>query len=69
MDHITVDFEEFYQLVQEMKQDGIKKVTLAIVENDEPDDGVPCFLSMTADDPDEPGIEVEYDYLDAVSEE
>lgn len=68
MDHITVDFEELFQVISEMKHDGVSKATISIVESDDPDDEVPAFLVISAPSADCPGAEIEYDYIDAVSE-
>lgn len=70
MNQITVDFEELFQVISDMKEDGVKKAKIAIVENDalDDDDDVPCFLVLSAPDPIKAGVEIEYDYVDAVSE-
>lgn len=68
MNHITVKLDDLFAIVSEMKQDGASIATLCITETDDPTDDVPAFLVLSAPDPAHPNLEIEYDYIDAVSE-
>lgn len=65
MDRITVDLNELLRVVTEMKQDGHTRAIIEIIENDDPHEDVPGFVSLSAPDPVHPGVEIEYDYIDA----
>lgn len=68
MNHITVKLDDLFSIVSEMKQDGVSIANLCITETDNPADDVPAFLVLSAPDPNNPNSEIEYDYVDAVSE-
>lgn len=65
MNRITVDLDELLRVVAEMKQDGHARAIIEIVENDDPHENAPGFVSLSAPDPIQPGVEIEYDYIDA----
>ena len=68
MDSITVNVSDLWEKVQQMKNDGMEKVTITLFE---PEDDSPASMGFNAckesDETDwESDVDWDYDYIDAV---
>ena len=67
MDSITISVSDLEDLVSDLKNDGMKYVTLSILEEDELEgERIPPSLSATGYDSSDMSIGTDYDDLEAI---